>query len=61
MHHGSEYMKMYETLGYTVGEMSECTQEAIHFDSKKNVSEYLFRGSHAEQKLTMYDKKCVQF
>ena len=46
LQHGAEFMAEYQTDGFTVGELSECAQEAINAPTKADVSRFSFQGSY---------------
>ena len=41
----------FQAQGFTIGELSECAQEAINAPTKKDVAQFSFRGSHKKQNL----------
>ena len=51
LQHGGEFMSDYQGDGFTVGELSECAQEALNAPTKTDVSRFSFRGSHVAQNL----------
>ena len=44
LQHGAEFMVEYQADGFTVGELSECAQEAINAPTKADVSRFIFQG-----------------
>ena len=49
--HSGEVARYFQAQGFTVGELSECAQEAINAPTKKDVAQFSFRGSHKKQNL----------
>lgn len=56
LQHSSEFIEKYQSEGLTLGALSECAQEAINTDSKKDVRDNSFRGSHAKQNLNCFNR-----
>ena len=49
--HSGEVARYFQAQGFTIGELSECAQEAINAPTKKDVAQFSFRGSHKNQNL----------
>ena len=49
--HSGEVARYFQAQGFTIGELSECAQEAINAPTKKDVAQFSFRGSHKKQNL----------
>ena len=56
LQHGAEFMAEYQTDGFTVGELSECAQEAINAPTKADVSRFSFQGSYKAQNLQTFER-----
>ena len=56
LQHGGEFMSDYQGDGFTIGELSECAQEALNAPTKTDVSRFSFRGSHVAQNLQTFER-----
>ena len=54
--HSGEVARYFQAQGFTIGELSECAQEAINAPTKKDVAQFSFRGSHKEQNLGCFKR-----
>ena len=59
LQHSVLLINVYQENGYSLGTMSECAQEAIHFDSKRDVKSFSFHGSHSQQNLDCFHRNWV--
>ena len=59
LQHGAEFMAEYQTDGFTVGELSECAQEAINAPTKADVIRFSFQGSYKAQNLQTFERNSM--
>ena len=49
--HAADFARLYQSEGFTIGELSETAQESINAPTKRDVASFSFRGSHRAQNL----------
>ena len=56
MAHSGEVARCFQAQGFTIGELTECAEEAINAPTNKDVAQFNFRGSHKEQNLGCFKR-----